>query len=284
MENSSALHQIDNSALGCYHSIDNDYFHYSIHIHDCYELYYFISGDVTYYVEGTAYKLNPNDLLLINNKELHRPQLNSACVYERTVINFNKDLLNEFNFRDYNLFSCLDDRSPGENNLIPSYEVLSNNINILIQNIRNCKDKSLSSEILKKTYLVQLLISLNNIINDIRGDELILDKNNERIIQIIRYINDNIASDLSLSTLEDKFYITKYYLCHQFKASTGFTLNEYITYKRIMKARELIKSGAPLTEIHALVGFGDHSNFYKAFKKVTGFSPKQYKYNILNNK
>jgi YesN/AraC family two-component response regulator len=264
-----------------FHAVDKDLYDCSIHIHDGYEIYYFVSGDVTYYIEGTSYKLHPNDLLLINPTELHRPLLGSKCIYERKVMNFSKDFLQELNFKDYNLFRCLDERPSGKNNLIPSYEVLANNINLLIESIEKCTTNNPSQNILRKTYVTQLLITLNNIIDSNKNDLIILNKSNERIASIIQYINDNLDSNLSLGILEDKFYVTKFYLCHKFKEITGFTLNEYITYKRIMKSRELIKLSYPLTEIHKLVGFSDYSNFYKAFKKANGISPREYKSVVL---
>ena len=232
---------------------------------------------MTYYIEGTSYKLHPNDLLLISPSELHRPLLGSKCIYERKIINFTRDFLQELNFKDYNLFSCLDNRAPGKNNLIPSYDVLSNNINLLIENIEKCSDSDPSQNILRKTYLAQLLISLNIISENNRNYSFVLNRDNERIASIIQYINNNLDSNLSLAILEDKFYISKFYLCHKFKEITGFTLNEYITYKRIMKARELIKLNYPLSELHKLVGFSDYSNFYKTFKKANGISPREYK-------
>ena len=58
-----------------------EYFHYvdrsateiDYHNHDFYEIYFFISGSVTYMIEGKTYKLRPGDILLIHNNELHKP-------------------------------------------------------------------------------------------------------------------------------------------------------------------------------------------------------------------
>lgn len=58
--------------------------------------------------------------------------------------------------------------------------------------------------------------------------------------------------------------------------ATGFSVIEYITYKRILKAEELLLSGLSILDAANEVGFGDYSNFYKAFKKITGTSPKKY--------
>ncbi len=101
-------------------------------------------------------------------------------------------------------------------------------------------------------------------------------EHNDKVAAILEYINKNIDQKITLDLLEKLFYINKYYLCHIFKMNTGFTVNEYITYKKIMKSQELLISGVPVLEASSIVGFGDYSNFYKAFKKVVGCSPKKY--------
>ena len=58
---------------------------------------------------------------------------------------------------------------------------------------------------------------------------------------------------------------------------TNKGIYEYILYKRILKAKELMYSDISLTEIAFTCGFGDYSNFLRAFKKITGTSPKEYR-------
>ena len=79
---------------------------------------------------------------------------------------------------------------------------------------------------------------------------------------------------ISLSDLEQQLYINKYYLCHLFKKNTGFTVFEYISNKRVMRAKQLLSKGVPVIEACYSVGFSDYSNFYKVFKRVTGIPPK----------
>ena len=78
------------------------------HIHDCYELFYFISGDLTYYIEGHAYDLKPNDLIVTNTKELHRIIFHSDANYERKYIHFKSDFLSAYQTKEYNLLNYVD--------------------------------------------------------------------------------------------------------------------------------------------------------------------------------
>jgi mannose-6-phosphate isomerase-like protein (cupin superfamily) len=82
------------------HSITEFPIDVTTHIHDCYELFYFISGDLTYYIEGQAYKLSPNDLILTNSKELHRIVFNSQCQYERKYIHFKPEYISSFQIEE----------------------------------------------------------------------------------------------------------------------------------------------------------------------------------------
>ena len=57
-----------------------------IHHHDFFEVYFFLSGRVSFKVEGRSYHLEPGDLLLINPQELHQPDIGTDSVYEGVVL------------------------------------------------------------------------------------------------------------------------------------------------------------------------------------------------------
>ncbi|GAF63413.1 AraC family transcriptional regulator [Alkalihalobacillus trypoxylicola] len=247
------------------------------HIHDCYELFYFISGDLTYYIEGQAYQLSPHDMILTNSKELHRIVFNSSHTYERKFIHFTSEYISAYQIDEYNMLSHIENRKLGHFNRIPASFVKNAGIDTLWENIEKAsREQSLETPILIKSYFIQLLIKINNQIAQYNNKEE-LRKHDDKIIAILEYINKNLEEKITLDLLEQQFYVNKYYLCHIFKKSTGFTVIEYITYKRIMKASELLTSGYSALDASHSVGFHDYSAFYKAFKKITGVSPKQLK-------
>jgi AraC-like DNA-binding protein len=69
----------------------------------------------------------------------------------------------------------------------------------------------------------------------------------------------------------------KYYMCHLFKKTTGFSLLEYVQSKRIQYAKILLHKGVNISEASRQCGFEEYSNFYKTFKKLVKLSPKQYR-------
>lgn len=101
------------------------------HIHDAYELFYLISGDLTYYIEGQAYKLYPNDLIITNSRELHRIVFNSKSTYERKYILFKADYISSFQTDEYNMLNYLENRKLGYFNRVSAKDVLDSGINVL---------------------------------------------------------------------------------------------------------------------------------------------------------
>ena len=247
------------------------------HIHNCYELYYYISGDLTYHIEGQSYKLNKNDLIITNTRELHRIVFDSKEGYEREFIQFKPEYISSFQTEEYNMLSFVQKRKLGYFNKIDAEDVLANGIDRLWQQIsKHAHEKSPESSIMIKSIFVQMLIEINKIYSKNKNVLMTSFEYDEKVIDILKYINENLEKKITLNLLEAEFHINKYYLCHLFKVNTGFTVIEYIIYKRIMRAEELLLSGIPIIDISNEVGFGDYTNFYKSFKKVLGVSPRKY--------
>ena len=88
-----------------------------VHHHDFYEVYFLLSGEVEYWVDGRILRMRPGDLLLINPMELHRPMLNDGNrIYERIVLWINREYLESLDKRQ--LSSCFDTRQPHHTHLI----------------------------------------------------------------------------------------------------------------------------------------------------------------------
>ena len=99
-------------------------------------------------------------------------------------------------------------------------------------------------------------------------------KYDKQIEEILKYINNNLSEDLSILILSDKFFISKYYLMHKFKKETGYTLHNYVLQKRLLMAKELIKSGESVTKASLQCGFKDYSSFLRSFKKMFNTTPR----------
>ena len=59
----------------CYHYLDQVAPEVDFHEHEFYEVFFFLSGNVSYNIEGRTYLLRPGDILLTDNKDIHKPEV-----------------------------------------------------------------------------------------------------------------------------------------------------------------------------------------------------------------
>ena len=65
----------------CYHYYDPIPPVIDFHEHEFFEVFFFLSGDVSYVIEGRTYQLRPGDILLTDNRDIHKPDIhdNGKC-------------------------------------------------------------------------------------------------------------------------------------------------------------------------------------------------------------
>jgi AraC family transcriptional regulator len=94
----------------------------------------------------------------------------------------------------------------------------------------------------------------------------------------IAYINENLAENLSLKNVARVAKISSYYFARLFKISTGMTLNQYVTNRRIEKAKQILShQNLSVVEVAKLVGIESQSHFNRVFLQHTGSTPKAYR-------
>lgn len=251
---------------------------FEFHYHDFNKIIIFLSGDVTYIIEGKSYRLKPWDILLIGRNDVHQPIISQTSVYERIVLYLNPHFLDAHKKNNCDLQNCFLLATERNMNMV---RLNTTDIPFLKQTLDDLyeaiNDASFGHEILKNSLFIQLMVKINRLffgmdikkkLEDVRYDP--------RIEDILAYIKHNLENDLSIDIIANEYYLNKYYLMHLFKRETGFTLYSYIQKKRIIKASDYLKSGMQAGDVCALCGFGDYSTFVRAFKKEFKLSPRQY--------
>lgn len=243
------------------------------HAHDFWELYLFLDGHVTYYIEDQVYEMCPGDLLIIPPGKMHRPVLSSGqAAYERMVLWVNLEYLARIDGESGVLqqrLSCV-----GENGYcVPLRGDELIYTMVLFSRIAELQarkaDESLTAGAIR-LYLWSVLEAYSLVETTARGEP-------EVIPQILRYITEHYNESITLEDIAAKFFISKSYLSRHFKAYTNSTVYAYIMALRITHARRMIREGVPAVEAGRDCGFSDYSTFYKAFKSQTGMSPQQFK-------
>ena len=100
--------------------------------------------------------------------------------------------------------------------------------------------------------------------------------------QIVQYVKEHYTENITLVKLAEKYGMSVGYLSIRLKEDLNLPFSEYITSKRIQKAKELLANETLSVEaISEMVGYNDYFYFTKVFKKNTGISPSKYRKNLL---
>lgn len=255
-------------------------YHADFHLHERFEIFFFISGNVNYFIEKKVYQLKYGDLFVINNREIHKPSILSNEAYERITVHFDPAISQMFSTESCDLQKCFLDRPIGEKNKVSlNLDQTAEILGLFYRLGRLNQNPNPYNKMLKISCFIELLVFINKAF--LRGDNLEEYMSIPgKLIPILDHIDENLDSDLSLKRLEETFYIDRAYLSRLFKKSTGSNIHEYIIYKRISKAKQLIAEGYNATEACLQCGFNDYSNFSRTFKKTVGMSLRDYKKTI----
>ena len=124
---------------------------------------------------------------------------------------------------------------------------------------------------------IEFLILLNRSLGDHELKTLDAVSYAPKIQEVLTYINEHLADDLSIAVLAGHVFLSRYYLMKKFKADTGYSLHAYIRNKRLLFARDQLRTGKSVTEISHLAGFRDYSTFSRAFHALFHCSPKEWR-------
>jgi transcriptional regulator GlxA family with amidase domain len=101
--------------------------------------------------------------------------------------------------------------------------------------------------------------------------------NYDKFVNILSYIDNNYAEDLSLEKVANIANFSKFHFARLFKQYTNSTFYDYLSQKRIMVAQELILKNIPITDVAFQTGFNNLTTFCRCFKKIVGCPPTQFK-------
>ena len=244
---------------------------YELHCHPTYEIYYFVSGNASYLVEGNCYRPTPHSLLMIPAGVFHGVRIESAGEYGRFALHFNSNLL------------------PPEHRhiLLSPFHKEDGAPDIYYENVQEFRLFQYFEALIDSAKMPEehrdmaLSISIQSILSQIlymsRCTKGVNPKENmtEQLAQILHYLNQNFTEPHSLDELSARFYISKHYMNKLFRKATGTTIGEYVIMKRISAAQSLMAQGYSAAQAGINTGFGDYSSFYRAYRKVTGHSPRE---------
>lgn len=241
------------------------------HFHEFDKIVILLSGHVDYAVENDVFSLKPWDILLVRHHTIHKAIIDKSEPYDRIII-----YLNEGHFStvmpEAELTKCFSSSDSTANRLLSPDPARQAEIRSLLE----CYERYSAAEnrYMCETVIMQLLIVLSGISSECSIPDPGF---SGKIESTLSYINENLASELSVDELAARLYLSRYHFMRIFKKATGTSVHIYIRQRRLLNASRLIREGAAAADAARLSGFDDYSAFYRAFKENFGFPPSRLK-------
>ncbi|MCM3030714.1 GH39 family glycosyl hydrolase [Niallia sp. MER 6] len=243
------------------------------HVHKDIEIIYVIKGNLQVKANNKTTELNKSDFLLVNSNELHSFHSDSDNLFIVFHLNYLQtcSLLGQEN----PLFQC-----NSIEQIALSHQKLRSSLDELLAVYLNQRNSSMVF-FLEKVFNVISILQLEYL-----KDSRPLEKRsyttengqNERLVEILEYIENNFREPLSLEEVASIQYITVPYLSKFFKKQTGKTFSEYVNKVRVAHAvNELIYTNKSITRIALDNGFPNLAAFNRVFNERFQVKPIEYR-------
>lgn len=253
---------------------------FNAHYHEFDKIILFLGGKVTYNIEGQSYQLFPYDIVFVPHDSIHYPIINKDIAYERVVIYIDPKYLQDNSSQNHNLDYCFNFAKLKDKYVMHLDNIENNDLIKVLQAMEtSLNDTGFGHNLYTELKFLEFIILLNrSIINNNQNLNLHHQVSYDKTIRsVINYINTNLFTDLNIELLANQFFVSKYYLMRRFKTKTGYSIHQYILNKRLIVAKEKIKTGTALTQICFDCGFKDYSTFSRTFKQVFKQTPREFK-------
>lgn len=255
-----------------------------LHSHHELELSCVRSGHGVYQVGDRRYDVEPGDVFLLNNTEPHGLILPDSGHLDHLVIHFRPSFIwnSLSNDIDYNFLLIFFERSEHFSHRLDRQNPATASIGEWIWDIgREFEEQRICYELIIKIKLQTIfaeIIRHYDYIDIKKAVKPLPESDITQLNEVLGYIDNHLDSELRLARLAEIAHVSPAYFSTLFKRFNGQSPVEYIVYKRVQRAIEYIRTtNRSLTEISLSCGFNNSTNFYKAFRKVTGHTPAYYR-------
>jgi len=251
------------------------------HTHDYYEFYFFVDGNVSMVIADKTYPLAPGNLVLIPPHVPHYAIIHDTDVYyQRFVFWISRDYCNQLLRISPAYGYIMQQASVNKHYIYPFDNIAFNAIQSKIFNLI----QEIHQDRYGKTAKIQnqvsdLVLDLNRAIYE--TEHPIEFKENASLYQnLITYINAHLTDEISLDSIADQFYLSKYHISHVFKANLGISIKQYIIKQRLNLFKDYMRQNGEIGKAYLQCGFANYSSFYRDFKNEFGISPNEYKQQV----
>ncbi|HEY0676891.1 MAG TPA: AraC family transcriptional regulator [Chitinophagaceae bacterium] len=98
------------------------------------------------------------------------------------------------------------------------------------------------------------------------------------------FIDENFSETIGLDEISSRAYLSRFHFHRLFTRIYRRTPHQYLTYRRLERAKDLLSENMPVTDVCNEVGFESIGSFSTLFKKEIGFAPQYYRNQALLKK
>ncbi len=268
------LFQYMDHEITCHHTLDQepDPNRFYQHVHDKFEIFYLLSGNVNYIVEGNIYPMRAGDVMLTDRAEAHKVEVGSDQPYERFSIQFHAELLEKIDPQGV-LLRPFRERELGSANHYPASIFSKDSVRLSYEQISSDVPDERKRLLIINTIFTIMCQICNRFETSLTSTQTRIPNTVSQ--QIICYVNAHMFEPITLNSIAQAFYLSQSQLARIFKNSAGFSVGEYIRTKRLIAARERIREGEAPTTAFSACGFRDYSSFYRAYTAHFGYPPSK---------
>jgi len=148
-------------------------------------------------------------------------------------------------------------------------------LNYLAQSILNCEMTGAA----RKLFLnAKALEALSLVISSTTSQQSSINKKDRALIEsAVKLLHDRYHERWTIETIAKKIGLNEKKLKHGFRQLMDNTVHKYLEEVRITSSIDKLLSGASVTEVAYSVGYSNPSHFAKAFRRIYGTSPSQWK-------
>ena len=234
-----------------------------VYWHDFYEIELVLSGEGTHVINNTEYAWRPGEIHFLRLTDFHRIDLKKKGYVHLIQISSNSipaGILSRISVIQSNIVTYLSEDD------FACADMLCGLLEKKLSDSSRYCEAVVNSVV---ELIVNILIDSMNLFSEGAGN---ISEN--RIANIIKYINEHFTEDLNLDRIADMFYVSKSHLCYYFKNCTGTTILNYIKDLRLAHAVKLVVTTQYKSiDIGLECGYTSVSNFLRDFKKKYGVSP-----------
>lgn len=258
---------------------------YRQHHHTEFEISVFISGKGTYTVGSKQYSFQKGDVFIFSSDEVHsitdieaveKLDLMNIHFEPRLIWSLGNDI---FDFKFLKIFFSRNDKF--ENRLDRDNPATSEISELLFTIETEISKKNPEYELMIKVLLLHVLVIMIRSYDYVKYDNstyVVHKQNLYNLEKAINYIDQNLSDDMTLDQLAKIANMSRTYFSTLFKKLNGISTWNYITIKRIEQSVVFLKTtDLSMLEIASKCGFNNSTNFNRAFKKVTGKTPSDYR-------